>query len=149
MKRIHMHVGVDDLSQSISFYSVLFGAPPSIAETDYAKWMLEDPRLNFAISTGHTATTGIEHVGIQVESESELEDIRKRIAKAQTLASFGEPETNCCYARSSKTWTKDPQDVIWETFHTMDQIETYGTKPDLDAVKPPTPEPSAHSGGCC
>lgn len=149
MKRIHMHVGVEDVTESVSFYSVLFGAPPSVQETDYAKWMLEDPRLNFAISAGHTDATGIERVGIQVENEEELAEIRQRFDAAQAVTTFDEPETNCCYANSSKTWAKDPQNVIWETFHTMEQIENYGQRPQFSASDAPVPEPTSTPSNCC
>ncbi len=149
MKRFHVNLTVSDLKKSVDFYNTLFAVEPTVEKDDYAKWMLEDPRMNFAISNGHTETTGIEHVGIQVESETELEEIRQRIAQASELASFDEPETNCCYANSSKTWTKDPQNVIWETFHTMDQMKNYGNRPALDALEKPAPEPPLHTGGCC
>lgn len=129
MKRMHIHVGVDDLNQSIAFYTALFGDEPEVTEHDYAKWMLEDPKLNFAISTGHTSASGIEHVGIQVESESELQNVRARLQQAEELSTFEESNTTCCYANSNKTWTVDPQNVIWETFHSMEQVKTYGTRP--------------------
>jgi catechol 2,3-dioxygenase-like lactoylglutathione lyase family enzyme len=135
MKRMHLHVGVTDLDRSIAFYSTLFGAAPTVRHPDYAKWMLEDPRVNFAISQGHTAGTGIEHVGIQVDSDAELAVLAERLAAADEPAQ-AEPESRCCYAASSKTWTRDPDGVIWETFHTMDQIRTYGTRPDFTPAAP-------------
>lgn len=136
MKRMHMHVGVENLDQSIAFYSALFGAAPSVSEPDYAKWMLEDPRLNFAISAGHCNSVGVEHVGIQVESEEELAELRERLQRADTVATWDEGETHCCYANSEKTWTRDPQNVIWETFYSMAGAKTYGTRPSFDTCCP-------------
>ena len=102
MKRIHIHVGVGDLDQSVRFYSSLFGTDPTVLKSDYAKWMLDDPRVNFAISNGR-AGRGIEHLGIQAESDEELAQIRERLAAADA-STFDEQETTCCYARSNKTW---------------------------------------------
>lgn len=132
MKRLHVHVGVTDLAQSIAFYTNLFGTAPTLARDDYAKWMLDDPRVNFAISHGHAAT-GIEHLGIQAETPEELADITARLnsAAAPVLA---EGETTCCYARSEKSWTSDPQGVVWEAFHTMAQARTYGSSPALETL---------------
>jgi catechol 2,3-dioxygenase-like lactoylglutathione lyase family enzyme len=126
MKRLHMHVGVADLDRSIAFYTSLFGAPPTVRQADYAKWMLEDPRANFAISTH--AKPGIEHVGIEVESDGELAEVGTRLASAGE-ALVPEPQTVCCYARSSKAWTRDPDGVIWETFLTRGQETVYGARP--------------------
>lgn len=131
MKRMHMHVGVSDMEQSIAFYSALFGAQPTVSEGDYAKWMLDDPRLNFAISVGHCEKTGVEHVGIQVDTADELAAMRDRLQAAEAVTTIEEGDTHCCYARSEKTWAVDPQDVIWETFHSMAQARTYGTRPDF------------------
>ena len=93
--------------------------------------MLDDPALNFAVSTGHSAASGIEHVGIQVDSEAELATVRERLQHAEQIGTFEEQGTHCCYANSNKTWATDPQNVIWETFHSMEQVETYGTRPTL------------------
>lgn len=131
MKRMHIHVGVDDIPTSIAFYSALFGAGPTVSEDDYAKWMLEDPRLNFAISTGHCEATGVEHVGIQVDTPDELLQMRNRLQNADAVATIEEGETHCCYAKSEKTWAIDPQNVVWETFHSMEQATTYGKRPTL------------------
>lgn len=128
MKRFHVHIGVDDLTKSVAFYSKLFDAEPSVNESDYAKWMLEDPRINFAISQGHTKT-GVEHLGIQTDNEAELLELQTRVKDMQT---FDEQETQCCYARSNKTWVADPQDVIWETFHSMGSLLTYGKRPEME-----------------
>nr|WP_310523059.1 ArsI/CadI family heavy metal resistance metalloenzyme [Polymorphobacter sp.] len=129
MKRMHVHVGVDDLAQSVRFYSALFAAEPVVQQPDYAKWMLEDPRLNFAISLGH-ATRGIEHIGIQVETAAELAEVRARLDAAQGPI-LDEVATSCCYAKSDKSWISDPQGVIWETFLTTGNATDYGVSPDL------------------
>ena len=145
MKRLHIHVGVTDLGQSIAFYSALFGAPPSLVRDDYAKWMLEDPRVNFAISHGHAAI-GIEHLGIQAETPEELAEVTGRL-NAAARPVLAEGETTCCYARSEKSWTSDPQGVVWEAFHTMEQARTYGSSPALDVLAAMAPSPGG--GGCC
>lgn len=142
MKRLHVHVGVTDLAQSIAFYSTLFGAPPSVRHDDYAKWMLDDPRVNFAISHGKAAI-GIEHLGIQAETPEELAELTARVTAADRPV-LVEGETNCCYARSEKSWTSDPQGVVWEAFHTMEQARTYGTSPALNTLTEP-----AAATGCC
>jgi catechol 2,3-dioxygenase-like lactoylglutathione lyase family enzyme len=124
MKRLHVHVAVHDLERSIRFYSALFAAPPSVQKPDYAKWMLEDPRVNFAISA-RGARTGLDHLGIQAESDAELEEIGTRLAQADvsTLAQKG---ASCCYAKSDKYWTIDPQGIAWESFHTLDSVPVFG-----------------------
>jgi catechol 2,3-dioxygenase-like lactoylglutathione lyase family enzyme len=132
MKRLHVHVGVDDLEQSIRFYSTLFAAEPTVMRPDYAKWMLEDPRVNFAISAGH-AGRGIEHLGIQVESADELRDVYGRL-KAADGPVLEEGATTCCYARSEKSWIADPQGVVWETFLTQGEATVYGEGPALSAL---------------
>lgn len=123
MKRLHIHVSVDDLSQSIRFYSALFGREPAKQKSDYAQWMLDDPKVNFAIST-RGAEAGIDHLGIQVEDGDELEEMRTRLKKAD-LATFAEGETICCYARSDKTWVEDPSGIAWETYQTMAEAEFF------------------------
>jgi catechol 2,3-dioxygenase-like lactoylglutathione lyase family enzyme len=136
MKRLHVHVAVDDLAQSIRFYSTLFGTGPSVEKLDYAKWMLEDPRVNFAISTrGHAA--GLDHLGIQVESEAELAEIGGRLAAAGA-ETREQHETTCCYARSNKRWVKDPAGIAWETFHTLGAATVYGEDlaAELEAPRP-------------
>ena len=124
MKRLHVHVAVHDIAQSIRFYSALFAAQPSVTKNDYAKWMLEDPRVNFAISK-RGAKTGLDHLGIQAENEAELEGIGSQLAQADvsTLAQKG---ASCCYAKSDKYWTIDPQGIAWESFHTLDSVPVYG-----------------------
>lgn len=123
MKRLHVHIAVDDLEKSIGFYSTLFGAKPTKQKTDYAKWMLDDPRVNFAISS-RGAKAGIDHLGIQVEAAEELEGLRERMKKAD-LGLFDEGETTCCYAESDKSWVKDPSGIAWEAYHTMADAELF------------------------
>lgn len=124
MKRLHVHLGVADLESSIRFYSALFAAEPSVRHGDYAKWQLEDPRVNFAISTRGKAA-GLDHLGIQVESADELKEIEGRLAAAE-LPALAQTDAACCYAKSDKHWTLDPQGVAWESFHTLGQIPVFG-----------------------
>ncbi len=124
MKRFHVHVHVDDLSQSIRFYSTLFGTEPVVTKPDYAKWMLDDPRLNFAVSTG-TMSRGIGHLGLQVDGPEELAEIAAR-GQAAELGGVEEREARCCYAKSNKHWFTDPQGVVWETFESFGTIDSYG-----------------------
>ena len=133
MKRLHVHVGVKDLNASIRFYSTLFGADPTTTKADYAKWMLEDPRINFAISAGHHAVKGIEHLGIQVESGEELAEVYGRL-KAADRPIVEEGATTCCYAKSEKSWIADPDGVVWETFFTSGDATNYGESPQLTAA---------------
>src|SRR5271165_475824 len=124
MKRMHLHVSVPNLAQSIPFYETLFGAAPSVEKEDYAKWMLDDPRVNFAISArGHEP--GLDHLGIQAEDRSELLEVAQRLKAAQ-LQVLDEGATTCCYAKSEKTWTADPQGIAWETFFTTGEATVYG-----------------------
>jgi len=125
MKRVHVHVAVSDLSASIGFYSKLFGVQPSVLEPDYAKWMLENPRVNFAISS-RGLRPGLDHLGIQVETADELTDLHDRLEAAGQAIESQENAT-CCYARSDKHWVADPQGIAWETFHTLDGAPTYGS----------------------
>ena len=124
MKRLHIHVCVDNLAQSIRFYSTLFGTEPSRVETDYAKWMLEDPRVNFAISQGRF-TAGVNHLGFQVDSADELRGMRAQLQAADSCM-IEENQQRCCYARSDKYWVTDPTGIAWETFHTLGDIAVYG-----------------------
>ena len=123
MNRFHLHIGVDHLEEAIVFYSKLFGADPVKRKSDYAKWMLEDPRVNLAIST-RSSKKGVDHLGIQVEEEQELADIRQRI-KAGNLLGAEEGETLCCYAKSDKSWVLDPAGVPWEAYRTMEDAEIF------------------------
>lgn len=135
MKRFHVHVHVRDLGKNIAFYSAMFGRAPSRTENDYAKWMLDDPPLNFAISTRHE-TTGIGHLGIQVDSDEDLAALKAQAARAD-MALLDEGSTTCCYARSDKYWVTDPQGVAWEQFHTLGDIPVFNE---------PAP---AKTKGCC
>jgi catechol 2,3-dioxygenase-like lactoylglutathione lyase family enzyme len=143
MKRFHVQVAVNDLQENIRFYSSIFGAEPFVVREDYAKWMLDDPRINFAISTrGHRP--GVNHLGIQVESDTELKDMRTRLISAQAPM-LEEKEAACCYAKSDKYWITDPQGIAWETFHTLDTIPVFGA--DV-ATKTEAHEPTK-GGACC
>ena len=124
MKRLHVHISVEDIAQSVKFYTTLFAAEPAVIKPDYAKWMLEDPRVNFAIST-HGGQAGLDHLGIQVEDAGELQEVYGRLRQAgQPVLEVG--ETNCCYAKSEKSWIADPQGVRWETFLTSGSSTVYG-----------------------
>ena len=136
MKRFHAHVHVDDLAQSIAFYSKLFAAAPTRVEADYAKWMLEDPRVNFAIST-RGATPGLDHFGLQTDDAAELAELKAR-AEAADMALLDEGNTTCCYARSEKHWVTDPQGIAWEHFHTLGDIPVFNEA-----------APSSAPGACC
>lgn len=138
MKRFHVHLHVSDLDQSIAFYSRLFGAQPARVESDYAKWMLEDPRVNFAISTRGSAA-GLDHLGFQVDDASELAELKARAADAD-MALLDEGTTTCCYARSEKHWVTDPQGVAWEHFHTLGDIPVFNEA---------AAQNSASSAACC
>jgi catechol 2,3-dioxygenase-like lactoylglutathione lyase family enzyme len=127
MKRFHVHVSVGDLAQSIRFYSELFGTTPSVHKADYAKWLLEDPRVNFAISQ-RGVTPGVQHLGMQVESGGELEEVYARLKRAERPV-LEEGATTCCYAQSEKSWIADPQGVQWETFLTTGESTVYGHDP--------------------
>jgi predicted lactoylglutathione lyase len=124
MKRMHVHVHVEELAKSIGFYSALFDTEPTVVKPDYAKWMLEDPRVNFAISTRGRAA-GLDHLGIQVESTDELHEVYARLQKAGGTT-IEEGQTTCCYAQSEKSWIDDPSGIAWETFHTTGESTVYG-----------------------
>jgi catechol 2,3-dioxygenase-like lactoylglutathione lyase family enzyme len=128
MKRFHVHVAVDNLQDNIRFYTAVFGIGPSVVRGDYAKWMIEDPRVNFAISS-RGARTGLDHLGFQVESDAELKGMRQNLIAAQAPV-LEENEKSCCYAKSDKYWITDPQGIAWETFHTLATVPLYGeTRP--------------------
>lgn len=124
MKRLHVHVSVENLADSIRFYSQMFAAEPTVAKPDYAKWMLDDPRVNFAISQ-RGATMGLNHLGVQVESSDELAEMHTRLEPLQADLKV-ETGAACCYAKSDKYWVTDPQGIAWETFHTLDNIPVFG-----------------------
>lgn len=144
MKRFHVHVGVSDIDRSIAFYTGLFGAEPSVTKPDYAKWMLDDPRINFAISHKHTADKGIEHIGLQVENSAELAEVYARLKAAEGPV-LEEGATTCCYAQSEKSWIADPDGVHWEAFLTTGEATNYGTSPDYTALA----SDNAAQGSCC
>ena len=127
MKRMHLHLGVDDMDQSIAFYSALFAAEPTVQKDDYAKWMLDDPRINFAITPTTHTVKGIEHIGIQLDNAEELNEVGERLKSAGRPV-LEEAATTCCYAQSSKNWITDPDGVIWETFLTTGEHTEYGNK---------------------
>ncbi|MFN4116568.1 MAG: ArsI/CadI family heavy metal resistance metalloenzyme [Inhella sp.] len=161
MKRFHVHLHVTDLAQSIGFYSKLFGTAPTRHESDYAKWMLDEPAVNFAIST-RGSQPGIDHLGIQTDDPTELAEMKAQ-AEAADMALFDEGATSCCYARSEKHWITDPQGIAWEHFHTLDNIpvfsETAAPAATASACCPPTPKPTPRGkpvgipvkagGSCC
>lgn len=133
MNRFHVHLNVSDLAASTRFYTELFATPPSVQKADYAKWMLEDPRVNFAIST-RGSKIGVDHLGIQTETEEELGELRARaVAAGMTLLDEG--ETSCCYARSDKYWLQDPQGLAWEGFRTLADVPLYGETPKVEQAK--------------
>ena len=138
MKRLHVHVSVDDLAKSIQFYNTLFSVEPTVTKEDYAKWMLDDPRVNFAISK-RGSDAGIRHLGIQVEDRAELADMYSRLQRAEADV-LDEGATTCCYAKSEKSWVADPQGVQWETFLTTGESTIYGSNP---------PEHQARTRPCC
>jgi catechol 2,3-dioxygenase-like lactoylglutathione lyase family enzyme len=140
MKRMHLHVSVPDLAQSIQFYETLFGSPPAVVKPDYAKWMLDDPRVNFAISQ-RGAAAGVDHVGIQVETPAELGELAGRLKQAGAQT-FDETATTCCYAVGDKSWVRDPAGVRWETFFTYGEATRYGEDPAAEAA-------AAAPAACC
>lgn len=159
MKRLHVHIAVDDLTRSIDFYSTLFSAEPTVLKGDYAKWMLDDPRVNLAISQ-RGASAGVEHLGIQVETGDELAEVYERLRDADASV-LEEGATTCCYAKSEKSWVQDPSGVAWEVFHTTGDSAVYGGGPEAAdgrlastpsgmALAPvPQPEPRPAAPGCC
>lgn len=159
MKRFHVHVAVDDLQKNIRFYSAMFGAKPCVEKGDYAKWMLDDPRVNFAISQ-RGAESGVNHLGFQVDSAEELTVLREHVAGAE-ISALDEPGAACCYAKSDKYWITDPQGIAWETFHTLGDIPVFGdhaevASPAQDVCCAPAPAARAvkipvvaEAGGSC
>ena len=154
MKRLHVSVAVSDLDQSVRFYATLFGTEPTVLKNDYAKWMLEDPRVNFSISS-RGQHKGVDHLGIQVEDDAELAAVAGRLARAGESV-HEQKATTCCYARSNKAWVHDPEGVAWETFHTCGASTVYGedraggaaTASAATACCTPTPE-EAKASSCC
>ncbi len=162
MKRFHVHVGVKNLDESIRFYSGLFGTEPTVRKPDYAKWMVDDPRINFAISQ-RSAKFGVNHLGLQVDENQELLVIKERFAAADKASLVDEIGVTCCYAKSDKHWVTDPQGIAWEGWHSLGQVEIYDDA--SEAVEPETvkqggcrgpavttselTQPVAAKGGCC
>ena len=167
MKRLHLHVNVENLDDSISFYETLFGAEPSVRKADYAKWLLDDPRVNFAISSRGRAA-GLDHLGLQVDSAGELAETADRL-KAAGRAVFEQAQATCCYAVSDKAWSADPAGLSWETFHSTGEATRYGddicdadqgprptgAPPGAPPAEPccsaagPEPARNADAGRCC
>ncbi|HEY4252550.1 MAG TPA: ArsI/CadI family heavy metal resistance metalloenzyme [Roseomonas sp.] len=142
MKRLHVHVSVDDLAASTQFYRTLFGAAPAVIKPDYVKWMLDDPRINFAISA-HGAKPGLDHLGIQVETQDELHEVYGRLQQADRPV-LKQGATTCCYAQSEKAWITDPQGISWETFLTTGESTAYGDSVDLGPIRT-----TGDTGACC
>lgn len=150
MKRLHLHLSVEDLATSIRFYSALFATAPTVTKPDYAKWMLEDPRVNLAISTRGGAV-GLDHLGIQVETPAELQEVYGRLRQAERPV-LEEGATTCCYARSEKAWIADPQGLAWETFLTTGESTHYGDSVDLGPIRLATAAcctTETPQGACC
>ena len=146
MKRFHVHVGVSNLEQSIRFYTGLFGVAPTVRKDDYAKWMIDDPRVNFAISH-RGGRVGVNHLGLQAESADELADIRAHFVAAGTGVA-DEPDASCCYAKSDKHWVTDPQGIAWEGYQTLGEIRYFGSDGDV-AASASCGAGSAAASACC
>jgi hypothetical protein len=156
MKRLHIHVGVDSIDEGIRFYTSLFGTEPIKTKPDYAKWLLDNPQVNFAIST-RSKRKGVDHLGIQVEHEAELVELRQRLSKGE-MDVVDEGQTVCCYARSEKSWVQDPSGIDWEVYRTMDDAQVFfgdSAVPEGACCTPETKgqhgccEPSEKTVGCC
>lgn len=141
MKRLHVHVAVENLEESVKFYSTMFGAQPVKLKSDYAKWLLDDPRVNFAISA-RGRKPGLDHMGIQVDEDSELAEVRGRLKQAE-VKTMDEGETTCCYSKADKTWVLDPAGVAWEAYRNMADVEFFGRDQDLQTPK------STEEKACC
>ena len=148
MKRLHVHVAVDNLERSIGFYSTLFGTEPTVVQTDYAKWMLSDPKVNFAISAREGRDNGVDHLGIQVETDDELRELVGRL-KVAGETTRDQEATTCCYAQSNKSWVSDPSGIRWETFFTFGDATTYGD--DIPAIETAASccAPAEKQKACC
>lgn len=146
MKRFHVHVAVDNLEQSIGFYSSLFGTKPTKQKADYAKWMLDDPHVNFAISA-RGAKAGVDHFGIQVDNAEELGSLRAQMSAAN-ISTHSDGETTCCYAKSEKSWVADPNGIAWEAYHTMSDAQFFNEAPQPEANACCAPKSTVKTG-CC
>tara|TARA_R110000824_G_scaffold155226_6_gene327779 strand:+ start:71398 stop:71874 length:477 start_codon:yes stop_codon:yes gene_type:complete len=158
MKRLHVSFGTTDLEKSVAFYSTLFGAEPTVTRPGYAKWLLDDPRVNFVVESG-SGKTGFNHAGIQVDAPDELNEIFDRMKQAEAPY-LPEGVTTCCYAKSEKSWTADPDGVQWEAFYTMHQTDEFGSGPELSSLaatgdasacgcSAPVVKPAAPAPSCC
>lgn len=156
MKRMHIHVGVKDITDSVRFYNALFGAEPVKLKDDYAKWMLEDPRINFAIST-RAGKIGVDHMGLQVDDVAELNVLRDQMSAAN-ISTHNDGETTCCYSKSEKSWVEDPNGVAWEAYHTMEDAQIFSAADAQEEGACCVPEtkpqvacsmPSTSKSGCC
>lgn len=152
MKRLHIHIGVEKLDDSMRFYTALFGAAPVKVKEDYAKWMLDDPRINFAIST-RSGKKGLDHLGLQVDNAEDLEILRQQLSNAN-LTTHSEGETTCCYAKSEKSWVTDPDGTAWEAYHTMEDAQFFSGAAPVTACSTAAPAEDTQScgsksGGCC
>ena len=157
MNRFHVHVRVGNVEKAIPFYTTLFGTKPSVVKPDYAKWMLEDPRVNFAISVRGTGPTGVDHLGIQVEADGKLRELADRLHSAGETT-LDEEAVTCCYAKGNKSWVNDPAGVRWETFFTFGEATTYGedhfgqdlaTHTEGACCSAPAAAPAASTAACC
>jgi catechol 2,3-dioxygenase-like lactoylglutathione lyase family enzyme len=144
MKRLHIHVGVKNIEESVRFYNALFGAEPTKLKPDYAKWMLESPHVNFAIST-RAKTVGLDHMGLQVDDVGELTGLRDQMSAAN-MSTHSDGETTCCYAKSEKSWVEDPNGIAWEAYHTMEDAQIYSAD---DPVSEACCVPETPQGACC
>jgi catechol 2,3-dioxygenase-like lactoylglutathione lyase family enzyme len=148
MKRLHIHLSVENLEQNINFYSTLFASEPTIQHNDYAKWMLDDPRVNFAISN-RSAKTGLDHLGIQADNDEELQQIKQQLDAIQAPIE-AQQGTACCYVRSDKYWITDPQDIAWEAFHSLDTIPTFNDPKSIsDGENPFACRPAENQKSSC
>jgi catechol 2,3-dioxygenase-like lactoylglutathione lyase family enzyme len=153
MKRFHVHLSVADLDQSIRFYSGLFGAPPTVRKVDYAKWMIDDPRVNFAISA-RGGNVGVNHLGLQADSAEELAGVRAQFAAADHASLLDEPGANCCYAKSDKHWVTDPQGIAWEGYHTLGEVRYFDgdhakATPESACCTPALAKTAQPTASCC
>ena len=152
MKRFHVHVAVPNLQAGIDFYSTMFGAQPSVVKPDYAKWMLEDPRVNFAISERDATQAGVNHLGFQVDSDEELQEIHARLAASADASVVGEKNVSCCYAKSDKYWVTDPAGVAWESFRSLGTVPFYNgdsKEASKGACCEPTGSAKPATAACC
>ena len=147
MSRLHIHIAVDDIEQNIRFYSALFGSQPSVSKVDYSKWELTEPAVNFAISK-RGSKPGLDHVGIQADNNDELTAIQSRLQQAG-IGGQEQRDAACCYARSDKYWTEDPQGIAWETFHSLDSIPTFSNSDGQAAASGSCAPEINTGGGCC